>query len=117
MAVRTAGLQGILELGTGRLRQRKPLDRGMQLRGGLRFWPSHSLHIAWWTGLSCDSRRIHQPVPAHEDLVAAAREVRHYVAAPIVRHHDANEPCAKFSGFSDDPHTGLRTFRTRDGAA
>ena len=64
-----------------------------------------------------DPRRIHQPVPAHEHLVAGSRQIRHDVATLIVGDDDPGELRRQVAGLRDHPHAGFGTFRARDDAA
>src|SRR5437867_3773710 len=63
-----------------------------------------------------NARRINEPVPADEDLVARSREIRQDVAALIVGDHYPGELRRQFRRFGDYPHAGLGAFRACDDA-
>jgi hypothetical protein len=59
-------------------------------------------------GLGAHLRRVDQTVAAHPDAVIGLRQVRHQIAALIVGHDDAPEPCRQLGGLDDDPDTPSR---------
>jgi len=101
----------------GNLHETEPVIGRIDLRGCACVGRDDGFEIEPLSRPRRDPRRIHQPVPAHEHLVAGSRQIRHDVATLIVGDDDPGELRRQVAGLRDHPHAGFGTFRARDDAA
>ena len=101
----------------GDFQQAQPVACRIDLRGGAAVGRHNRFEVELLPRLGVDPCRVHQPVPADEDLVARSRQIRQDVASLVVGDHNSGELRRQLRGFRDHPHAGLGTFRARDDAA
>ena len=107
-----------LRLRLGRRRDHiQPPRRRVHLCRGARVGSERGVKVELLARSGRLTRRVDQTVPAHEQVVASVRQIRHDIPTLVVGHDDASELRWQIGGLGDHPDPRLGTVRAGDDTA
>ena len=101
----------------GHLDHREPVPGRIVLRGRRRVGSHDGNQVLHGTGAHPQLLRVHQPVPAHPDVVRGLRQIGNHVAPLVVGHHGLAEPGPQIHRLRDHPNACLRSLWPHHDAA